>query len=71
MLLIPKIKNMEYPICKNCKHFIPHKDISFSRCSFFGTKDVVTGEIVYKYADLTRNDGECGVSGKYYETIKD
>ena len=66
LLLVPKIKNGEYPACKNCIHFIENKDISFSRCAFFGEKNLITGEIAYKYADLTRAD-ECSVSGKYFE----
>lgn len=66
LLLVPKIKNGEYPACKNCVHFIENKDISFSRCAFFGEKNLITGEIKYNYADLTRNN-ECDVTGKYFE----
>ena len=66
LLLVPKIKNMEYPACKNCVHYIEHNDYSLSRCAFFGEKNLITGEIKYNYADLTRKD-ECGVSGKYFE----
>ena len=66
LLLLPKIKNGEYPACKNCIHFVENEVVSFSRCAFFGEKNLITGEIIYKYADLTRNN-ECGVSGKYFE----
>jgi hypothetical protein len=66
LLLVPKIKNGEYPACKKCIHFIENKDISFSRCAFFGEKNLITGEITYNYADLTRTN-ECSVSGKYFE----
>jgi hypothetical protein len=40
---------------------------SLSRCSQFGTKDVLTGEITYEYADLSRmaND-KCGLEALYY-----
>lgn len=68
MLLIPKIKNMEYPVCKDCKHFIQKEDITLSRCSFFGEKDVITGEIKYNYADISRfNENLCGINGTYYK----
>jgi hypothetical protein len=65
-LLLPKIKNTEYPVCKNCIHYIEHREYLLSRCAFFGEKNIITGEIKYDYADLTRND-ECGKTGKYYK----
>jgi hypothetical protein len=66
LLLVPKIKNAEYPACKNCVHYIEHKDYTLSRCAFFGEKNLITGEIKYNYADLTR-ENECDISGKYFE----
>ena len=66
LLLLPKIKNGQYPACKNCIHFIEDDVVWFSRCAFFGEKNLITGEITYKYADLTRAN-ECSVSGKYFE----
>lgn len=50
----------------NCIHYRPALlSSSFSRCSQFGNKDVVTGEVVYQYADVSRRD-ECGPEGKYF-----
>jgi len=66
LLLVPKIKNAEYPACKNCVHYIEHKDYWLSRCAIFGEKNLITGEIKYNYADLTRKY-ECGDLGKYFE----
>lgn len=66
LIFTPRIKNIEYPSCKDCVYFIKHKEITFSRCAFFGEKNLVTGELNYKFADLTRKN-ECGNSGKYFE----
>ena len=68
LLLVPKIKNIEYPVCKNCVYYIEHKDYTLSRCSFFGERNIVSGEIKYNYADLTRYN-ECGNSGKYFKEL--
>ena len=66
-LLVPQIKNMNYPVCKDCVYFIPDKSITFSKCSFFGEKNVITGDIKYDFADLSRMY-KCGESGKYYKS---
>jgi hypothetical protein len=44
---------------------------SLSKCSQFGNKDLITGEITYEYADLSRMaDDKCGLEGRnYYESI--
>jgi hypothetical protein len=44
---------------------------SLSKCSQFGKKDLITGEITYEYADLSRmTDDKCGLEGRnYYESI--
>jgi len=67
------IENYEFPECKSCKYFEPRTTDSefagqFSRCTKFGKKDKITGEIDYNYADLNRNDeNKCGIKGRYYE----
>jgi len=66
LLLLPKIKNAEFPVCKECVYYIEHKDYLLSRCAFLGEKNIITGEITYKYADLSRN-GDCDETGKYYK----
>lgn len=66
LLLLPKIKNVEFPVCKECVYYIEHKDYLLSRCAFLGEKNIITGNITYKYADLSRT-GDCGESGKYYK----
>jgi hypothetical protein len=69
------IKNQEYPICKTCQHYLPNNiffpDDQIARCMKFGEKDVVTGKITYKYADLCRRYEACGQEGKYHEKRPD
>lgn len=75
------IKNLGLPICSNCIHFIEYKnnypydpvpDSSFSKCKKFGEKDLVNGEITYKYASLCRDDElKCGIKGVFYEENKE
>lgn len=70
------ITNKDIPICKNCIHFIEHKTNypyddpptdELGRCSIFGIKSVVTGNIKYKLAELCRlNKDECGKNGNYF-----
>jgi len=66
------IRNFDFPSCKNCVHYMPsglNNDFtsSLNKCKYFGTKDVVTGEIVYDYATSCRyNENLCGNSGKYF-----
>ena len=68
-LLAPQIKNIHYPACKDCIYFIPDESIMFSKCSFFGEKNIITGEIEYDFADLTRdNEKKCGINGTYYKS---
>jgi hypothetical protein len=69
------IKNKDLPICKNCRFFIPHKipehQTTLSRCSKFGEKDIVSGEINYDFADFCRNNSmKCGKSGIHFEAIE-
>lgn len=62
------IKNYQVPICQNCIHYRPNLFMpSLSKCSQFGTKDIVTGEIKYDYADLSRmSEDKCGLEGKQF-----
>ena len=67
------IKNAELPVCKECIHFRPHGanefEYSLGKCSKFGSKDVVSGEITYEFADLCRTyDNKCGKNGTYFES---
>ena len=66
------IRNMEFPSCKNCIYYRPtgfSRDFAdpLNKCHKFGTKNVVTDEITYQYADICRKDENlCGNSGKYF-----
>ena len=71
------IRNLEIPSCKNCIYFTPRYidndyTSSFSRCSQFGNKDIITDVIVYDFADSCRNDEmKCGKEGRFFEEEKD
>ncbi len=69
MSLPNTIKNVNYPICKNCVHFLQNQgNDEFSKCKMFGEKNLINGEIVYSYADMCRNiEKRCNITGKYYE----
>lgn len=42
-------------------------DNSLGKCSKFGKKDLVTGDITYEWAAVCRTlDRKCGESGKYF-----
>lgn len=72
MCLTSKIKYMQYPVCKDCAHFLPNKDRTdeFGKCRLFGDKNIVTGETKYNYADLSRlNNDLCNITGKYFEPL--
>lgn len=67
-----QIKNINIPSCRNCIYYKPqllHEySSSYSKCDFFGSKDINTDYISYDYADLSRNDeNKCGIKGKYFE----
>jgi Pyruvate/2-oxoacid:ferredoxin oxidoreductase delta subunit len=72
----PIIKNTNFPSCKNCIYYKPsiHSNeftSSLSKCEKFGSKDIVTGEITYDYANSCRNDELlCGKKGNYFEIEK-
>jgi len=69
------IKRFNYPECRKCKYFKPAKDqfkneteqIKYGRCTYFGEKDLVSGELEFKYASTCRRyAGDCGEYAKYY-----
>ena len=69
---INKIKRFDLPKCRNCKYFKPDKSfkseksqIQFGQCTYFGEKNLVSGEIQYPFASTARVY-ECGEYGKYY-----
>jgi hypothetical protein len=67
------IINSKVPICKNCVYFKPYdaKFYDLGKCTKFGTMDIFSGIIEYKYAYncRTRND-LCSFNGTYYEERK-
>ena len=65
------INNNEYPNCKDCFYFKEHPDpynkYHLGKCTLFGDKDNVSGEINYMYAKTCRDFNQyCGRKGKYY-----
>ena len=76
------IKDMGFPACANCKHFIPYVspmlhsdkevDIMYSKCRMFGFKDRVSGQIFNHFAYICRNDSSmCDKNGFHYDEISD
>ena len=72
--IIKRICNIDTPVCKSCRHFIPTDyDVNsrLGKCDMFGTKDIITGDCSLDYAETCRNDeAKCGHEGKYYELEK-
>jgi len=69
------IINSKVPICKNCVYFKPYKyDEKFydlGKCTKFGTMDILSGIIEYKYAYSCRTNVDlCSFNGTYYEERK-
>ncbi len=64
------IKNVNLPVCRNCIHYKPIAydfTSELNNCDKFGTKNIVTDEIIYDFADLCRNDeSKCGKEGRYF-----
>ena len=65
------IQNINVPACRNCMYYKPstYNDFSSSlnRCEKFGTKDIVSDEIDYDFANSCRRDeGKCGKDGKFF-----
>ena len=73
--LFSSINNIDKPSCNTCKFYKPEKYSSFdttnSKCSFYGNKNLHTGEIEYSYAtECRKNETQCGQEGKLYEEEK-
>lgn len=71
-----EINNVNYPECKNCKYYKPDSLFdyrsSLNKCKYFGKKDIISGKILYDYADLSRKDeNKCGIEGKCFEEDDD
>ena len=68
------IKNININSCRNCIHYMPNSnnfDSELSKCEIFGTKNIITNEINYDFADSCRNSEEkCGKEAKYFEEEK-
>jgi len=75
LFIIPNtnIKDIELPVCRYCKHFVPFENkeqYSLGRCSLFGKKNIITGEITYDFADICRlTSTKCGYNGTLYKDI--
>ena len=70
------IENINIPVCKNCIYYktnIWNNNFTsmLNECNKFGTKNIITDEIKYDYADYCRNNElKCGKEGKYFEKEK-
>lgn len=74
---LPVIRNLNFPICSNCLHFIEHKNnypyslpdsSEYGRCKMFGYVDIISGQIEFDFAKHCRNDiNKCGNNGLYFE----
>jgi hypothetical protein len=62
-------KNIQFPSCKDCKHFIlDTENIEKGKCDLTYLTSLVTGEKIYNYAIFNRlNVLNCGLDGKFYE----
>jgi hypothetical protein len=69
-ILLPEtIKNLHTPKCITCKQFIPDSldSSTFSKCKKFGKANLVSGEIIYDFADSCREiESKCGQNGTHY-----
>ena len=68
----PNIKYNLLPVCTICKFYKPNVYNKFSsstsRCTKFGEKNIITGEIEHDFVSICRNDeSKCGLEGKLFE----
>jgi hypothetical protein len=75
------IKHIEFPVCKDCIHFIKYnvtefdyhpidREMKMSKCNKFGMKDLISGKIDYDSTSSCRFDKDkCSISGKYFYPI--
>ena len=69
------IKNEYLPVCNKCIYFSQYKNtanmkkyIEMSKCTKFGDKDIITGNIEYMTAcNARKNKDYCGIYGIYFE----
>jgi len=75
---VPILRNLKYPVCINCVHFIEHTNNypydplpdsrEFGKCKMFGEIDLITGTIEYDYAKNCRETSKkCGTNASCYE----
>jgi hypothetical protein len=70
------IKNKNIPACRSCIYYEPNissNDFTstFSKCTKFYDKDIITDKLSNNYADSARNNEElCGKEGRYYKEEK-
>jgi len=76
--VFPIIRNLKYPVCVNCIHFIEHKNNypydpppdsrEYGKCKLFGEINMITGVIDYDFAKFCRYDSKkCGNNGVKFE----
>ena len=71
---ISAIRNVDNPACNHCmyyrtKLFVDDFTSPLNKCSKFGEKNIITGEITYDYADTCRHDEyKCGKVGREFKT---
>lgn len=66
----PFIRDMDRPSCTDCMYYRPESNSIFSKCSQFGAKDLLTGDILLDYADSARQEElKCGKSGKEFKPV--
>jgi len=66
------VKYTDVPFCNDCIYYVP-SDIksvrNLGRCKKFGKKNMMTGEIIFSWADINRMNGQpCGLQAKFKET---
>ena len=67
------IKDLFMSACVNCIHFKQHTTndskyvLYLSNCLKFGHKDLISGKVVYDFADKCRSDEvKCGLRAKFF-----
>jgi hypothetical protein len=65
------IKNIDKPVCKDCKYFKYddiYNDYSYGKCGVFGRKDLINGKIVFEDV-VTARKNDCGINGTYFQHL--
>lgn len=63
------IKNIDKPICKDCKYFkydTIYNDLNYGKCTKFGRKNLIDGKIVFEDVVAARSN-DCTTNGTYFE----